>query len=209
MPTSRRPDALVRGPRRPGDDTRARAAAAGIAVFWLGTLVAGALAPGYSIRDDYISSLAGRGSEVAVLGIATLAVLGLSHLTAAAALRGAVGMPLALAGVSGLVVAAFRTACPGGAAGCGFGSNDAVPDLADLTHVYAVVAYEIAVLAAMVVVAGRVARTRPVGAALTIAAAAVSVALALQIGGADSGWWQRGWLVVNTGWLVLVTTARR
>ena len=53
-----------------------RLAVGGVVLFWIGTLVAGALAPDYSARVDYISSLAGRGSEVAVLGIATLTVIG-------------------------------------------------------------------------------------------------------------------------------------
>jgi hypothetical protein len=174
-----------------------------------GTLVAGALAPGYSARADYISSLAGRGSQVAVLGIAALAALGLAHLTAAAALRGAVGVPLALAGLAGLTVAAFRTGCPGGAAGCGFAGNDGPADLADAVHGLAVVAYEVALLAAMAaVLVGALRARRPGWAAVTALAAAASVLLLLEVGGAEKGWWQRGWLVVNTGWLVLLLAVR-
>lgn len=184
----------------------ARTATAGVGLFWIGTLVAGAAAPGYSVRDDYISSLAGRGSEVAAIGIVTLAVLGLSHLAAAVALRGAVGVPLAIAGTAGLVLAAFRSGCPLGAAGCGFGGNDAPADLADVVHVGAVVAYEGFLVIAMVVVAIQLGRSRSAVAALTVVAAALSVVLFLQIGGADSGWWQRAWLLVNTGWLVLAVT---
>jgi len=186
-----------------------RLAVGGVVLFWIGTLVAGALAPGYSARVDYISSLAGRGSEVAVLGIATLTVIGLAHLAAAAALRGVIGVLLALAGVAGLTVAAFRTGCPGGAAGCGFETTDAPPDVADVVHGLAVVGYEVALLGAMLVVAVRLARPRPVAAVLTAVAAVVSVVLMLQIGGVDNGWWQRGWLVVNTGWLVVLVTALR
>ncbi len=178
----------------------------GVALFWIGTLVSGALAPGYSARVDYISSLGGRGSEVAALGIVTLAVLGLTHLAAAAAMRGIVGVPLVLAGIAGLAVAAFRTGCPLGAAGCGFGANDAPADLADLVHVWAVTVYEGSLVIAMVVVAVRLARSRPVVAALTVGVAVLSVVLALQIGGVDNGWWQRGWLAVNTGWLTLLMT---
>ena len=181
-------------------------AVGGVALFWIGTLVGGALAPGYSARVDFISSLGGRGSEVAVLGIVTLAVLGLTHLAAAAALRGVVGVPLVLAGIAGLAVDAFRTGCPLGAAGCGSGANDAPADLADLVHVYAVTAYEGSLVVAMVVVAVHLARSRPVAAAVTVGVAVLSVVLALQIGGVDSGWWQRGWLAVNTGWLVLLMT---
>jgi hypothetical protein len=183
----------------------ARAAVAGVLLFWVGTLVAGALAPGYSPRADYVSSLAGRGSQVAVLGVAALAVLGLAHLAAAVALRGAVGVALSLAGLAGLTVAAFRTGCPGGAAGCGFGRNDPPADLADTVHGLAVVGYEVALVAAMVlVVAGALRTGRSRWAVLTGAAAIVSVILLLQVGGAENGAWQRGWLMVNTGWLVLL-----
>lgn len=187
----------------------ARTAAGGVGLFWIGTLLAGALAPGYSARSDYISSLAGRGSEAAAIGIVTLAVLGLTHLAAAATLRGAVGVPLVLAGIAGLAVAAFRTGCPLGAAGCGFGGNDAPADLGDVVHVYAVTAYEGFLVVAMVVVAVQLARSRPVAAALTVVAAVLSVVLVLQIGGVDSGWWQRAWLLTNTGWLVVAVLGSR
>jgi Protein of unknown function (DUF998) len=186
----------------PRTDRRGRLVAAGIAAFWLGTIAAGALAPGYSARTDYISSLAGRGSEVAAFGIANLALLGSTHLVAAFVVRGAVRVPLALAGLAGLTVAAFRTDCPGGAAGCGFEPGAAPPDLADTVHGLAVIAYELALVAAMLTLAVRLARTRPLIAAAAVLVAVVSIALALQIGGADNGWWQRAWLVVNTGWLV-------
>lgn len=186
---------------RPATPTRG-VVVAGVAVFWLVALVAGALVPGYSARADYVSSLAGRGSSVAVFGIAAIAALGIAHVGAAAVWRGAVAVPLALAGVAGLTIAAFRTACPLGAAGCGTPPNVAPADLAGSVHGLAVLGYEVALLAAMVVVAARLARTRPLAAALTVAAAVLSVALALNIGGPDLGAWQRAWLVVNTGWLV-------
>lgn len=182
---------------------------AGVAVFWIGTLTAGVLAPGYAVGDDYVSSLAGRGSSVAVLGVTALAVLGTAHLVAAAGLRGAVGGPLTLAGLAGLTVAAFRIKCPGGAAGCGFEPDAVPPDAADTVHGLAVVAYELGLVAAMVVVAAGLARSRRGAAVGTLLAALGSVVLLLQVGGADNGWWQRAWLVVNTGWLVwLVTRAR-
>lgn len=187
-----------------------RSAAVGcVLLFWICVLLAGALSAGYSMREDYISSLAGRGSAVALLGIAGLILLGLAHLAAAGALRGIVAVPLVLAGVAGLTVAAFRTNCPAGAAGCGAAGNDPTPDFAQLTHGYAVVAYEIAFVAAMIIVAaGLIGRHRPVAALLTIPLAAISVLLALQIGGPDTGWWQRGWLLVNTGYLVWLMLSR-
>ena len=65
-------------------------------------------------------------------------------------------------------------------------------------------------VAMLIVAGGLFARHRPALAALTVAIAALSVLLALQIGGSDTGWWQRAWLLVNTGWLVaLVLTTTR
>ncbi|MGH3565514.1 MAG: DUF998 domain-containing protein [Pseudonocardia sp.] len=186
------------------------AAAGGVVSFWLLALVAGALAPGYSVRDDYTSSLAGRGSSVAVLGIAALAVLGLAHLAAAASVRGVVAVPLALAGVAGVIVAAFRVGCPGGAAGCSVGANDPPADLADLVHGFAVGGYEIALVVAMMMITVSGGRRWNRGfRVLTVVAAVASVLLLLQTGGADNGLWQRGWLVVNSGWLVAVAVAHR
>lgn len=186
--------------------TRAVALGA-LALFWLGTVLAGALAPGYAARADYVSSLAGRGSEVAPLGIAALTALALAHLAGAVALPGSgsravrwtASGALAAAGACGLVVAAFRTGCPLGAAGCGTAPNDAPADLADVAHVGGVVGYEVALVVAMLAAAVRLGRGWP--AALTVAAAVASVVLALRIGGADLGLDQRLWLAVNTGWL--------
>ena len=187
-----------------------------LALFWLGTVLAGALAPGYAARADYVSSLAGRGSEVAPLGIAALTALALAHLAGAAALmtsaggsravRWAASGALAAAGACGLVVAAFRTGCPLGAAGCGTAPNDAPPDLADVAHVWGVVGYEVALVVAMLAVAVRLGRGWP--AALTVAAAVASVVLALRIGGPDLGLDQRLWLAVNTGWLAALVLTR-
>lgn len=183
-----------------------------VLLFWICALLAGALTTGYSLRDDYISSLAGRGSAVAVLGIIALTLLGAAHLAAAAAVRGPVGIALGVAGLAGLTVAAFRTNCPAGAAGCGWKGNDPPADGAQLTHGYAVVVYEIAIVAAMLIVATQLSKTRPPIAVASVAIAVISVLLALQIGGPDTGWWQRGWLLLNTGWLVgfvLTATSRK
>ena len=190
--------------------TRA-AAVAGLALFWLGTVVAGAAAPGYSARADYVSSLAGRGSQVAVVGIAALVVLALAHVAAGVAVSGALsrapGAALVVAGGCGLVVAAFRTGCPLGAAGCGTAPNDAAADVADTLHVAGVVGDEVALVVAMARVARALGRGRP--AALTAAAAVASAVLALRIGGPDLGLDQRLWLAVNTGWVAAVAVLIR
>ena len=178
-------------------------AVTGVVLFWGDTLVAGSLAARYDLTTDYISSLAGRGSSVAPIGILALAFLGLAHLAAASTLRGALAVPVALAGVAGLTVAAFRTACPLGAAGCGTAPNTAA-DLQGTVHGGAVAAYEIFIVVAMLLFALSRRRDEKVFALVSVVAAAASVFLLLQTGGADNGLWQRGWLVVNTGWLVLV-----
>jgi Protein of unknown function (DUF998) len=169
-----------------------------VGLFWIGTLVAGALAPGYDPVRDYVSSLAGRGSVVAPIGIAAIALLGLAHLAAA---RGRLTVPLGLAGVAGLTIAGFRTACPLGAAGCGTAPNT-VADLSSTVHGLAVAGYEVAVVAAMLLVAITRRRDEKVFALVSVIAAVLSVALLLNTGGAANGLWQRGWLLVNTGWLV-------
>ncbi|MCX6463518.1 MAG: DUF998 domain-containing protein, partial [Pseudonocardiales bacterium] len=190
--------------------TRA-AAVAGLALFWLGTAVAGAAAPGYSARADYVSSLAGRGSEVAATGLAALVALALAHVAAgvvvSGALSAAAGAALVVAGGCGLVVAAFRTGCPLGAAGCGTAPNDAPADLADTLHVAGVVGYEIALVVAMVLVARGLGRGLP--AVATVVAAVASTVLAVRIGGPDLGLDQRLWLAVNTAWVAAAAVLLR
>ncbi len=176
--------------------------AAGVVLFWIGAGLAGTLAPGYSASADYVSSLAGRGSEVAGVGIAALVALAVAHLAAAVLVDGPARAALVAAGACGLVVAAFRTGCPLGAAGCGTAPNDAPDDLADTLHVTGVLGYEIALVLAMALVAWRLGRGWP--AALTGAAAVASALLALRIGGPDLGLDQRLWLGVNTAWLAAV-----
>ena len=176
----------------------------GVGLFWIGTVVGGALVPGYDPTRDYVSSLAGRGSAVAPIGIAAIALLGLAHLAAA---RGALTVPLGLAGAAGLMIAAFRTACPLGAAGCGTAPNTA-PDLSSTVHGLAVAGYEVAIVAAMLLVAITRRRDEKVFALVSVLVAVVSVVLLLNTGGAFNGLWQRGWLLVNTGWLIAVSRTR-
>lgn len=191
----------------------ARLAVAGVAGFWGLAFLAAALVPGYSLRADYTSSLAGRGSSVAVLGVTALGVLALGHVAAAVAVADrsrAVAGWVALAALGGFVSAGFGTACPLGAPGCGFGANDAPPDLLDRLHVLGVGIYQGALLAAMAaVVIGTVRARRWPGwlAAAAVVAAPASLLLLAPVGGPDTGTWQRAWLVVTTGWLLLLVLA--
>jgi len=194
-------------------------ASLGVALFWVGTVVAGALAEGYSARDDVVSSLAGRGSSVAGLGIASILSLAVAHLAAAPVLvwvhRFRLGAGLLLAAAAATVmIAVFRVSCGSGAAACGQGRSE--DDAADLVHGLAVVAYELLIVAAMIAVAVRAARgsSEPPSwlppwprwmAALSVVAALGSVALLLRTYGTDPGLWQRLWVATNLGWLLLAT----
>lgn len=185
----------------------------GIGSFWVGLLAAGALVEGYAHRDDWISSLAARGSPVAAVGIAALLGSALAHLAAArvAASRWRSGLCAGLmvaAGTAVTVIAAFRQSCPRGPAGCGF-ADDTPRDWVGTVHVAGVVGYELFAVAAMLtVVLGAAARrsslwSAPLGAAsLTLSVA--SLVLVSRLGGDDTGLWQRLWVLTHHTWLLLV-----
>ena len=125
----------------------------GVLLFWAGVFVAGGLVSGYSAREDYISSLASRGSPVAALGIAALLSNTAAHLaTASAVMAGWRAQVCAAflvgAGVALTVVAGFRQSCPDGPPRCGL--SDAPPsDWVDVVHGASVGVYQLFTLAAM------------------------------------------------------------
>lgn len=186
------------------------AAASFVAVlfFWVGVFWGGALARGYSPSEDFISSLAARGSPVAGIGISALLASALAHLAAGRAVllgwrsRLCAGS-LVAASVAGASVAAFRQSCPSGPARCA-----PVGDWVDAVHRASVGAYEVFALVAMVTVAvgglrGAVLWPRWLG-LVSLAAAAGSLFLLAQTSGSQSGLWQRLWLADNHAWLLLV-----
>lgn len=186
----------------------------GVLLLWAGVLGAGALAEGYSAGEDTISSLAGRGSSVAALGVIALLAGAVAHLAGSVSVRVSgrsrwcSGFLLCAAAAAG-VVAAFRVSCPGGAAGCSTAVRQP-GDWVDTVHAAGVVAYEAFVVAAMLTVAaGALDRAsgwpRWLG-ALSLAAAATSVGLLLQTGGEYGGAWQRAWLAGNHLWLLTLVT---
>ncbi|MEO8082859.1 MAG: DUF998 domain-containing protein [Ardenticatenales bacterium] len=197
--------------RRPGR-VPAFAAPLGVALFWIGVLVGGALAPGYSARSDYISSLASRGSAVAPIGMAAIAAMAFAHLFGAAdAWRAwrhrAVAAALALAGVSQLVIAASRIRCPLGAAGCRFEAQPVAQDAFDALHHDAVLAYELFLLMAMLVLFVGAWRAAPWPRWLGIVSLPLGIAsayLLYRTGAVDNGLWQRSWALVSSAWLLLV-----
>ena len=192
-------------------------ATAGIALFWAGVFTAGALVDGYSAQRDYISSLASRGSPVAALGVAALTASAAAHLiTAWLVLRSGRSRVLAtaigLSGLATLVVAAFRSSCPSGPAGCGIdvpGGSDTI----EAIHGAGVGIYELFTLVAMLVIAVDALRRRRrwprwLGVASLVFAVA-SVYLIGRTAGDDIGLWQRLWIANNQTWLLVVawTTA--
>lgn len=185
----------------------------GVLLFWTGVLVAGVLVDGYSAREDYISSLAARGSPVAVLVIGALLASAVAHLgTAWAVLRGWQSRVLAsflfLAATATTTVAVFRTGCPDGPAGCGV--NEPQPeDWVDTVHGMSVGLYELFILAAMLTLAVTTLRRARVRSQLvlglvTVALAVGSVLLIGQTEGDHIGLWQRLWLANNHVWLLVV-----
>lgn len=187
----------------------------GVALFWLGVFAGGALISGYHARADYISSIASRGSPVAPIGIGAIASMGLAYASAGAFVRRAWGRAslaaaLVLAGVSQLVVAAFRIRCPLGAAGCRFEAALVVHDAFDALHRDGVLAFELCLLVAMLILAAGAMRGAPWPRWLGVVSVPLGIAsvyLLARTGGVDNGLWQRSWAAVNSAWLVMVVGA--
>lgn len=176
--------------------------------FWVGVCWAGAIADGYSAREDFISSLAARGSPVAGIGISALLASAVAHLAAGRAVlfgwRSRLGAwSLFAAWLAGTSVATFRQSCPGGPAGC-----TPVGDWVDAVHRAGVGVYEVFALAAMLTLAVGTLRgpspwPRWLG-LVSLAAAVGSLVLLAQTNGSQPGLWQRLWLADNHAWLLLV-----
>ena len=184
----------------------------GVLALWCGVLGAGALVEGYSPREDYISSLASRGSPVALLGVGALLAGAVAHVAAASAVLDlwrarSCAASLLAAAVASTVVALFRTSCPDGPAGCGV-SGPPTSDWVDRMHGIGVGAYEVfTVLAMLVLVAGGLRRAAVWPrwlALLSLGMAVTSVLLLARTGGEDLGAWQRLWLATNHLWLLVV-----
>jgi hypothetical protein len=196
-------------------DRRAAAVVvAGCIVFWVCALVAAALNPGYDQRRDFLSALAGRGSEAAWLGM--FGILGFATACAAAAaiwLRRSrmVAGSLTVAAAGCLVGGLARLTCPDGAARCHI--EDGLPStIEDQVHVSGIATFEVGLLGAMLAAAVVLARTSSewVARALVVGSvvSAVGGLLALQaMTGAFPGGPQRVWAGLNTVWLVVVGTA--
>jgi hypothetical protein len=179
-----------------------------VAGFWLLVLLAGWVNPGYRLTRDYISALASRGADQAWIGVTALVVLPLAHLAAAYVIRPRARWAaggLALSVVAGLLVAADRISCPGGAAGCSTVPRPRTTDWMDAVHGRSVAAYGGIMVLVLVLAALELwqqpgfRRFAVVSAVLAPVSGALLIAAA---GGGHPGGPQRLWLLVNTGWLV-------
>lgn len=183
----------------------------GVLLFWVGVFGAGALVSGYSAREDYISSLASRGSPVAALGAGALLANAAAHLSTAYAVLTAWGSRLCAsfivgAGAALVAVAVFRQSCPVGPPRCGLSNTPG--DWVDIVHGASVGVYELFTLAAMLTLTVGALRSKSASPRwlgwVSVAFAAGSLALIAQTNGADIGMWQRLWLANNLAWLLLV-----
>ena len=184
----------------------------GVLLFWVAVFGAGELVSGYSAREDYISSLASRGSPVAALGVGALLANAAAHLATAYAVLTAWGSRLCAsfivgAGAALTAVAVFRQSCPIGPPGCGL-SNTPEGDWVDIVHGASVGVYELFTLAAMLTLTVGALRSKSASPRwlgwVSVAFAAGSLALIAQTNGAEIGMWQRLWLANNLAWLLLV-----
>ena len=179
---------------------------AGLLVFWVALLLAGAASPGYSQRRDYVSSLAAHGVEDAWLGMLAIVAVGVAGLGAAVLLwrvTRAGALALAGAGIGFVVVALVRINCPNGAARCGLGGRFDVHGAPAITHWTAAVVSTVLVLVGASLVAYALWRRQRRAASVTSAvAAAMTLVALLGTGGQSPGVVQRVWIAVMTVWLV-------
>jgi hypothetical protein len=169
----------------------------------------------YSAREDYVSSLAGRGSSVWVVEVAALACFAAAHIALGLFLLRS--WRLRVAGtavmVSGLIIgvaAVVRAGCPQGEAGCAFAGNydeDAISSL----HGMAAGVYMLAMTLAMLLAAVSSYRAHGLRrwvllAALPLAVLAWYALTQMEASGAngDTGLWERVWLGCNAAWILLV-----
>ena len=175
-------------------------------------LLGGSVNEGYEHSRDFVSSLAGRGSDNAWIGVLAISTYAAAHAVAAGPWRrqnrfiaaALLGCALLL-----LTVALVRASCPGGAAGCALPSSSTATDAGDTIHGVSVGLYALVFL----VIAGSVAvvmvrRRSWAGMAAALLVAALSIAALSQMDELTPGAEQRLWLATNgIGLLVLVALA--
>lgn len=177
-------------------------------------LLGGSVNAGYQHSRDFVSSLAGRGSDQAWIGVLAISAYAGAHAVAARTWRhrnrflaaALLGCALLL-----LTVALARASCPNGAANCALMDSPGATDAWDTVHGTAVGIYALVYLVVAVSAGVVMARRRNWKAAVTAwLLAALSVAALSQMDELTPGAEQRVWLAVNgVGLLVLVALAVR
>jgi hypothetical protein len=181
-------------------------------VFAVLVVLGGSVNTGYEHSVDFVSSLAGRGSEQAWIGVVAIGSYGLAHGAAAVPWRHASRVVCAglLACAALLItVAATRASCPGGAAGCALNASTGPTDAGDTIHGVSVGIYALLFLVTAVTAGVVMARRRRwYAAAAALLSAALSIAALSQVDEITPGAEQRLWLAINgIGLLVLIALA--
>ncbi|MDT0201462.1 DUF998 domain-containing protein [Nocardioides sp. AE5] len=191
--------------------------AAVVAFVALDVVASRLAAEGYSMRRDYVSSLAAVGSSVGLLGQLCLIAYAVAHMVAGAVMLTAwrtkvAGAFLVLAGILFTGTAAFRAHCGDGEAGCGLGEQGSAaggPAALEagmhgvMAGLYALVMFAVFGIAAISAIWER-------GATRVVALLAIPFGWAsfTGIGQMDAigatGAWERLWLGASVGWLVVV-----
>ena len=181
-------------------------------VFAVLVVLGGSVNTGYEHSVDFVSSLAGRGSDHAWIGVLAIGSYGLAHGAAALPWRHVsrvVWAGLLVCATLLVMVAVARASCPSGAAGCALKGSTDQTDAGDTIHGLSVGIYSLLFLVAAVsagVVMAR--RGRWYAAASAGLVAALSIAALSQVDEVTPGAAQRLWFATNgIGLLVLVALA--
>ena len=180
-------------------------------VFAALVVLGGSVNTGYEHSIDFVSSLAGRGSEQAWIGVLAIGSYGLAHGAAALSWRHVsrlVWAGLLVCSALLVTVAVARASCPSGAAGCAL-SSTGTTDAGDTVHGLSVGIYALLFLVTAVSTGVVMARRRSwYAAAASVLVAALSIAALSQVDEVTPGAEQRVWLATNgIGLLVLVALA--
>lgn len=187
------------------DPWRRRLAFGLFAAFWVLIAVGASAKTGYNQSIDFVSSLASRGSQAPVWGLAAIVGVAVAHLLLVPQLRrvdSAVGICVLVSGIALLGVAAFRVQCPDAP----YCVRADPADFADVVHRGAVLTYAIAMVVAMVrmgVIGLGQPRLRRLGIASLATSGLFVVALAFTQGPAP-GFAQRIWIALGQVWLIVV-----
>jgi hypothetical protein len=177
-------------------------------------MVGGSVNARYDHSVDFVSSLAGRGSEQAWIGVVAIGSYGLAHGAAALPwhhVSRVVWAGLLVCAALLVTVAVARASCPSGAAGCALNGSADQTDAGDAVHGLAVGLYALVFLVTAVSAGVVMARRRNwSAAAVAWLIGASSIAALSQVDAVTPGAEQRIWLAINgIGLLVLVALAGR